>query len=269
MDREAILAQLEENERLLAARLLDQVEVAVMKAAPVATDFLDPRERELSREILHYLPEVKVLSFGGYRGAERQRLVIIPAFYLSEAVEPPLAYLSIRPATKGRKHTAEASDALFTHRDVLGSILGLGLKRGKIGDLLLTAEEAQAVVGEEIGEFIRTNLAKVGAIGVTVETIDPEQLNIPVERVKEIRGAVASLRLDAVAGLGYGVSRSRMAREIKMAKVKVNWRPVTDSDYKVAVGDVLSILGRGRVEVAEVGGATKKGRLVVKLRRLL
>ncbi|NLY90978.1 MAG: photosystem II S4 domain protein [Firmicutes bacterium] len=269
MDKERILAPLEGEDRLLAARLLDQVELAVKKAAPVATDFLDPRERGLCSEILHYLPEVKALSFGGYRGAERQRMVVIPGFYLAEAVEPPLAYLVIRPAAKGGKGVPDGTGSLFTHRDVLGSILGLGLKREKIGDLLLSAEEAQAVVAEEVGDFILTNLTKVGALKVMVEAIDPEQLNTPVERVKEIRSTVASLRLDAVAGLGYGVSRSRMAREIKMAKVKVNWRPVTDPDYKVAVGDVLSIRGRGRVVVAEVGGETKKGRLIVRLKRLL
>lgn len=269
MDKERILAPLDGEDRLLVARLLDQVELAVKKVAPVATDFFDPRERELCREVLHYLPEAKALSFGGYRGAERQRMVIIPAFYLAEAVEPPLAYLAIRPAAKEGKLVLGGTGSLFTHRDVLGSILGLGLKRGKIGDLLLAAEEAQAVVAEEVGDFILTNLTKVGSLSVMVEAIDPEQLNTPVERVKEIKSTVASLRLDAVAGLGYGVSRSRMAREIKMARVKVNWRPVTEPDYKVAVGDVLSIRGRGRVVVAEVGGETKKGRLVIKLKRLL
>ncbi len=269
MDKERILAPLEGEDRLLIARLLDQVELALKKAAPVATDFFDPRERELCSEVLHYLPEAKALFFGGYRGAERQRIVIIPAFYLAEAVEPPLTYLAICPATKGGKVVPGGTGPLFTHRAVLGSLLGLGLKRGKIGDLLLAAEEAQAVVAEEVGEFILTNLTKVGSLSVMVEAIDPEQLNTPVVRVKEIRSTVASLRLDAVAGLGYGVSRSRMAREIKMAKVKVNWRPVTDPDYKVAVGDVLSIRGRGRVVVAEVGGETKKGRLVVKLKRLM
>lgn len=269
MDKERILAPLTGDDRLLAARLLDQVEMAVKKAAPVATDFLDPRERELCNEILHYLPEAKALSFGGYRGAERQRMVIIPAFYLAEAVEPPLVYLAIRPAEGGGKALPDGREALFTHRDVLGSILGLGLKRGKIGDLLMAAEEAQAVVAEEVGDFILTNLTKVGSLNVVVVAIDPEQLNTPVERVKEIKSTVASLRLDAVASLGYGVSRSRMAREIKMAKVKVNWHLVTDPDYKVAAGDVLSIRGRGRVVVAEVGGETKKGRLVVTLKRFL
>jgi RNA-binding protein YlmH len=269
MDKEGFIAQLENKERVLVARVLDQAEQAIKKTAPVTTDFLDPSEKALCCEVLHFLPEVKTLFFGGYRKAERQRIVLVPAFYLTETVASPLAYLAIKPATKtGIMALSGAEEPCFTHRDVLGAILGLALKREKIGDLLLTKDEAQAIVAEEIAEFLLTNLRKVGTHNVKVEAIDPEQLNTPVEKVKEIKSTVASLRLDAVAGIGYGVSRSRMAREIKMAKVKVNWRPVTAPDYKVDVGDVLSIRGRGRVVVAELGGETKKGRLVVKLNRL-
>ena len=152
---------------------------------------------------------------------------------------------------------------------VLGSLIGLGLKRGKIGDLLLSTDEAQVVVAAEVAEYILTNLNKVGSVPVAVAAIDPEQLNTPVERVKEIKSTVASPRLDAVAGLGFGVSRSRMAREIKMGKVKVNWQVAMDPDHKVDAGDVLSIRGRGRVVVDEIGGETRKGRLFVKLKRLL
>jgi RNA-binding protein YlmH len=269
MDKERFLAPLEGEDRELVARVLDQVELALKKTSPVATDFLDPRERALCGEAIHFLPEVKTLYFGGYRGAERQRMVIMPAFYLVEAVEPPLAYLSIKLPTKGGKAAPAADEPLFTHRSVLGSIMGLGLKRGKVGDLLLGPDEAQVVVAEEIAEFLLTNLNKVGSCAVTVELIDPEQLNTPVERVKEIKSTVASPRLDAVAGLGYGVSRSRMAREIKMGKVKVNWQVVTAPDYKVSASDVLSIRGRGRVVVEEFGGETRKGRLFVRLKRLL
>ena len=269
MDRERFLASLEGEDRELVARVLDQVELALKRTTPVATDFLDPRERSLCGEVTHFLPEVKTLYFGGYRGAERQRMVIMPAFYLAEAVEPPLAYLAIKPPGKSGKAAAAATEPFLNHRMVLGSLIGLGLKRGKIGDLLLSTDEAQVVVAAEVAEYILTNLNKVGSVPVTVAAIDPEQLNTPVERVKEIKSTVASPRLDAVAGLGFGVSRSRMAREIKMGKVKVNWQVAMDPDHKVDAGDVLSIRGRGRVVVDEIGGETRKGRLFVKLKRLL
>jgi RNA-binding protein YlmH len=270
IEKERLLSHLEGEERRYASRLLDQVEVSLKRAEPVATDFLDPREMEIFEEILHYLPEVKTLKFGGYRQAERARMVIMPSFYLMESVEPPLTYLSIRPLNGGAKKANDPLKGLpFSHRDLLGSILGLGIKREKVGDFLLTDEEAQLVVAEEIGDFLLTHLNKVGSTLVEIKSIDPEQLNTPIEKIKEIKSTVASLRLDAVAGAGYGMSRTKVVREIKAEKVKVNWRPVTNPAYKVKAGDVLSIRGRGRVIIAEAGGVTKKGRIRIVLKRLL
>ena len=77
-------------------------------------------------------------------------MVVMPAFYLDEAVEPPLAYLAIRPPLKGGKAAPAGAEPLLNHRSVLGSIMGLGLKRGKIGDILLGTEEAQVVVAAEM-----------------------------------------------------------------------------------------------------------------------
>ncbi len=270
IEKERLLSHLEGEERANAARLLDKVEISLKRAEPVATDFLDPRGIEVFEEILHYLPEVKTLKFGGYRQAERERMVLMPSFYLMESVEPPLAYLSVRPLTGEVKPGNGAPKGLpFTHRDLLGSILGLGIKREKIGDFLLTNDEAQLVAAEEIGDFLLTHLNKVGSTPVEVRAIDPEQLNTPIEKVKEIKSTVASLRLDAVAGAGYGMSRNKVVREIKAEKVKVNWRPVTNPAYKVKEGDLLSIRGRGRVIIAEAGGTTKKGRIRIVLKRLM
>lgn len=259
MERERILSHLTGEDRALAARVLDQAELSLKRAEPVATDFLDPREQALVKDILHYVPEVKYLVFGGYRQAERQRFILAPAYYLTESLQPPLTFLAIKPLSPNE----------LTHRDYLGSILGLGLKREKVGDILVTDGEAQAIVAEEVGEFLRANLEKVGSVKVEVDFIDPEQLNIPPERIKEIRTTVASLRLDAVAGAGFGVSRTRMVREIKAEKVKVNWQTVANPDYQVKVGDILSIKGRGRVVVAGSTGLSKKGRLGILLKRIL
>ncbi len=119
----------------------------------------------------------------------------------------------------------------------------------------------------EVADFLLTHLTHVGKIPVTVERIDPERLEVPPERVKEIRATVASLRLDAVASLGFGVSRTRMAREIKGERVKLNWKTVRDPAHSVAQGDTLSIRGRGRVVVEEVQGTTRKGRISLLLKR--
>ena len=159
--------------------------------------------RGLLQDLLHFAEEIKVMVFGGYHQAERVRLVLLPAFFLPEAVSPPLAYLEVKGKSK--------KDFQPNHRDLLGSLTGLGIKREKIGDILPVDGGAQVILAKEIEEYVLTHLSQVGAVPVEVAPIDPEQLNVQPQRVKEVTTTVASLRLDAVAGAGFGVSRKNGA----------------------------------------------------------
>jgi RNA-binding protein YlmH len=258
MDRERLLSHLEGEERLEMARVIEGAQRALERTEPVWTDFFDPRLRELAVDILRQAPEVRALSYGGHKKAERQRLVLIPSFYLTESIEPELEFFRIR----------SDKQIELTHRDVLGAVIGLGIRREKIGDILIADQEVQIVVAREVAPAISQGLVDVGKAKVQVETIDPEELAIAPDRVKEIRTTVSSLRLDAVASLGYGVSRTRMAREIKGERLKINWRTIKDPDHPVQAGDVLSMRGRGRVMVYEVTGKSKKGRIGLILHRV-
>jgi RNA-binding protein YlmH len=111
------------------------------------------------------------------------------------------------------------------------------------------------------------HLYDVHKVPVTVSEIDLEQLAVEPERVKEMRTTVASLRLDAVAAFGFSMSRTKMAREIKAERLKVNWRQVNDPSCAVAEGDVLSMRGRGRVTIEKITGETRKGRIALLLKR--
>jgi RNA-binding protein YlmH len=96
-----------------------------------------------------------------------------------------------------------------------------------------------------------------------------EEVVAKEERVKEIRTTVASMRLDVIAAAGFGVSRSKMAGDIATDKLKVNWQEAKNSAQNVKQGDVISMRGRGRVEISEIVGQTKKGRTSVILKRFL
>lgn len=107
----------------------------------------------------------------------------------------------------------------------------------------------------------------MGRVGVTVREIAREDLAPPEQVYREIRATVQSMRLDAVAAHGFGLSRSKMVGEIAAGKIFLNWRPRLDPSAAVKTGDMISARGRGRVEVVETGGQTKKGRITVVLRR--
>ena len=251
--------ELQSDEAQFSARIGELGARCLTEQKPVWTDFLEPPQLEQAQAVLHWKTGTRYQSFGGYHQAERRRLVIYPDYYLAETIQPALACLEV---------TADGSPE-FTHRDYLGALLNLGLRREKIGDLLVQNSSCQMICHPDLEEYIRLNLTRVGSHPVTVQPIEPEQLTPPTLRAKEIRSTVASLRLDAVAALGFGESRTKMAREIKADRVRVNWKPVKNPDQVVNPGDVISIRGRGRVIFQELSGRSKKGRQGIVLTRLI
>ena len=117
--------------------------------------------------------------------------------------------------------------------------------------------------------YFLENLKDIGSAGVTVTEDDLAAIAPKEERCKEIRATVASLRIDSIAASGFGSSRSRAAADIAADKMKLNWQPVKSASQTVKEGDIISMRGRGRLEVAEVRGQTKKGRTVVVLKRYI
>jgi RNA-binding protein YlmH len=258
-DRQQLLAHLvNEEERLIGARTLDCAEKCMDQGRPVATDFLDPHARQIAHGVLGSIPSVAVRAFGGYPQAERQRLLIYPEYYLRELLEPPLRAVEVRVNTPADK---------LKHGDFLGAILSTGINRAQIGDILLVGDGCQVVLSETALPIVLSGLQKVHRLSVQVAEIDLEQLEVAPQRVKEIRTTVASMRLDAVAAFGFGMSRTKMVREIRAERLKVNWRVTADPAQVVAEGDVISMRGRGRVTIAEVSGTTRKGRTALVLQR--
>ena len=128
---------------------------------------------------------------------------------------------------------------------------------------------ADVVVKQEIMEYIGLNLIKVGNIPVQVEEISITELMQLDRPFKEMKRTVASLRLDAVASLAFGVSRSKMAPYIKGENIKLNFKVVKDPSIPVKEGDVISASRMGRAKVVEVGGQSKKGRTFVKVHKYI
>lgn len=260
MDRDKLTNHLQADEKELGILMIDVAELAWKTNRAQNTNFLDPYEQRIAKSVLSAMPEVNTLTFGGYKQAERARLAVYPQFYLTETIESPLRVIAV---------SGNFNFAKVAHRDFLGSILGLGIKREKVGDLIVTSSGCQVIVASEIADYILIHWDKVHQVPISVEEIDQEQLAIKPERIKEIKCTVASMRLDTIAASGYGTSRTKMARDIKGDRVKVNWKATTNPATEIAEGDVISIRGRGRVIVDQINGTTKKGRTGLVLKRLM
>ena len=241
-----------------AMRLLDLAENVMKTQKFRITPFLDPYGQEIAETVRASYDGLQLDFDGGYAGAERQRAMLLHEDFAGT----PGGYeiVCVTAAWNGQF-------AHLTHRDVLGALMGLGIDRGGVGDILLAGDTAKILCDTKMAHFIMEELTMIGAARVTTALGDLADIAPREERTKEIRATVASLRLDAIAAAGFGISRSRAADDIAADKVKLNWQSAGSASKNIKQGDVLSMRGRGRLEVTEVRGQTKKGRISVVLHR--
>lgn len=258
LPREELLKGVEDRDSM--ARVLDRAEQAIKTWEVVCTDFLSPPELADVQQMFGRLTEVSVLTWGGYPQAERQRVAIARSELPLDASQMAIAALSI------------SGNFLFdsaTHRDFLGALLGTGLNRDKVGDIIVLGERgAQAIVVPELVEFLTMNLNQVRSVPVKTQLIPLEELKVREPKKKEMTTVEASLRLDAIASAGFGMSRSKMADLITGGDVRVNWKEITQSSHALKSGDLVAIRGKGRLEIGEIA-VTKKERYRVQLTRFL
>jgi photosystem II S4 domain protein len=258
LPREELLKRVENRETV--ARAIDLAEQAIKTWEVVETDFLSPPEIAEIKGVFDRLSDVEIIATGGYPQAERQRLGICRSELPFEPSQVPLAAIQI------------AGNFLFdppTHRDFLGAMLGCGIVRDKTGDIIVLGEQgAQAIVAPELVEFLEANLTQVRSVPVKTRRIDFSELKIREPKKKEMVTTEASLRLDAIASAGFGMSRSKMVDLISSGDVRVNWKEIGQSAHALKAGDLVAIRGKGRLEIGEVA-ITKKERYRINLTRYI
>ena len=250
----------DEETRLILARALDKLETAERRGVPAHTPFLSPAQRVAVEGLINASGHPRHLFTGGYEGAERTICVFLPDWLEVEdwpAGDHPLAALQL----------SAPAGAKLTHRDWLGSILGLGLTREKLGDLLVADNQCQAIVLSETADIVRSQLDKVGRYPVKAAPLALEELTVPERTVKLIRDTFATLRLDAVAASAFSLPRSKAAALITSGRVSLNHVECTKPDRLVNEGDIITCRGSGKCVVKCINGQSKKGRIMAELER--
>lgn len=259
-DQEKLLNHLHrEEDRIIASHLLDKCEQVLKYHKTQATDFFNPYQLKIALPIIEQIADLNFKKEGGYPQAERKRITIFPEYLFPDYVEKQIKIYQLDGNFSFQK---------LTHRDFLGALMGLGLQRKMIGDILVHSEFAQIITALEIAEIIEMQLDKVHQVPIEVKEIEGSEIVKPAKHEKEILTTVASMRLDAVASSGFGDSRTKMSRDIESEKVKLNWKLETDPAAEVEIGDLISIRGRGRVKVEAERGISNKGRIKLNLKRL-
>lgn len=251
------LAQTDED-KVLLARLYDRLNAAAVRNVPAAGPFLSPREQAIARQLL---PGTEFRFFGGYEGAERAVFCHIPDYLDPEAFlngeDGPVQAVSARYYEK---------DSL-SHRDFLGALMGAGVKRETVGDILVQPGLCQFFVTREIAPFILQNLESAGRTKLQLSPLALSEVSPPEAETKEIRGTVAALRLDSVISVGFGIARGAAADYIEGGRAAINGLPCEKPDRLLRETDRITVRGLGKIELKTVGGTTRKGRTGVTILR--
>lgn len=247
------------EDKLFVAKLIDKALKAEDIFSILHSDFLDPYQKSLAENVLGDTGINYVIN-GGLDGAEREVIFFCPNIMPEkEDLDFNNFFKFIRLDFKGRTH--------ITHRDILGSLMSLGIKREKTGDIVLKEDECFIVVLSEIADYVTLNLSRIKDIKVSADIIDALDIKMPEAKHRTINSTVASMRLDSLVGVGFGMSRSKACEFIRGEKVFVNWQMSKDVSKIVKEGDTITVRGKGRAFIEKINGTTKKGRIGIVIQR--
>ncbi|HHY83246.1 MAG TPA: RNA-binding protein [Clostridiales bacterium] len=249
----------DQTDKLVLAKINDDINKVLMDYKAVGTSFFDPVASKAVEQFLSGFNDVKYYKYGGHEHAERTVFVIYP-FYMDKPDCPFIKALRILWNPKYHR---------IDHRDILGSLIGSGIKREKIGDIIVESGMAHVFISSELAPYVENNLLRIGKAAVSVQAVSCEEAVVSNPKTKIIRTTVASPRLDSIISACFGLSRTKALPLITNGKVRVNWDLVQKPDFLVSPGDMLSVRDMGRGKVSEFHGTTKKDRLLVVLEKYI
>ena len=245
-----------DDERFLMRHIEDLARTAQTRGIPRYSAFLSDREQDLARAALNRAGLEEDFRFeGGWPEAERRVLCIEPEGSWSEF---PVRCVQLQCRT-------QAGAALPAHKDYLGSLMGLALRREALGDIVLPADApgtAYVFALEPAAELICRELCQAGHTELSTRLLEPDE--VPQFPAAERHAAtVSSLRLDAVLSAMLHCSRGNAAELIEAGRVEINHLPADKPHAPVYEGDVFTVRGKGRFALTALPGKSKKERLII------
>lgn len=233
-------------------RFLDLANTAYYREYAVYSSFLSLNEQSIFYDMQSQFPSVHWKMWGGNVLSERKVL----CFSVEEIDEQAFPVRMLKICPSNLKFSGNLS-----HRDYLGAILNLGIERDKIGDIFVHEQGAYVYVEEGMFDYLCLSLEKVKH--TKVKCAEAEEKFEWEQQYKEITGTVSSIRLDTIIALAFQSSRSSLLEMISAGKVFINGRLVTTNGYRLKQNDIISVRGKGKFRLREIGDVTKKGKIRV------
>ncbi len=261
MQKQEILSDYKKQEdKILLAQVLDKIKFCKQREKIEYTDFLDMYQISLVKSFMKKIQFESYILFGGYENAERNILIIYPEKYSINMIEKN--YPKIIKAI--RINLSDEEKGKYSHRNYLGGIVKLGIKREKVGDILVSDDGADILVKEETAGTLKQQLGTLTRFEnsnfAIIEIQDIRKTEIKVEELKII---VPSLRLDNFVSDLAKTSRSKAVQIIDSERVFINGQNEMKASKQIKLGDIITIRGKGRFVIKEFSGTTRSGRMVI------
>lgn len=245
----------------LLSRIQSAAGDVLNKSRPYFTRFLTEAE-QMKIASLKFSADLVTGFYGGEgnEDAVRRCFGIVPAFYVNEEGDFPALF-----PVKAITFTFRRCDEL-THREVLGTLMGLGIERDTIGDICISEGKAAVFVTEKLAEFIMDSVVKIGKVGVSCSYgVDFE---LPKQQYEELSCSVASLRLDNLVRNMANCSRGNACdRYLKPQLVQLNGEICDNPSKIIKEGDIITIRGKGKFLLSEIGDTGRKGNTHIKIKK--
>ncbi|HIQ59022.1 MAG TPA: RNA-binding protein [Candidatus Merdivicinus intestinavium] len=247
----------QKEQEYFLARIRSLFDLCEKQGCPRFSDFLT-EEQAAAVQPLAARSGLGFRFWGGFEGAARTMLGVFPDWMEPETESFPIVGCTFR--------YPEAFS--LSHRDFLGSLMAQQVRRELVGDIVVSPGETYVFADERMEKVLLTQIDRIGRVGVRVEKGVPAQIRVQ-QNFREIRGTLASLRLDAAVALCCGVSREKAAALIAAGLVQRNHIPAGNGSAQLADGDILTVRGKGKFRLETDGTLTRKGRVAVRCMQYL
>lgn len=267
MNRQEILSKYEgEEDRLLVSKLLDKIEFVEKKNNVENTDFLDIHQRGILEKVLKTIKYKNYIIYGGYENAERTMIILYPEKLETVFENNYFDYNNIIQII--RIILPNEMRGKYNHRDYLGAVVKGGIKREKVGDIIVSLDGADIITTKEIVEYLKTSLSELTRFSKCKFEIQKiEELNIAPPKIEIMNIIIPSMRMDSIVSEIIRTSRSKAMEFINSERVFINSELVTKNAKTLKENDMITVRGKGRFKISKILNSTKKGNLVVEIEK--
>jgi len=252
-------SKIADDDQIELIKALETVDQSTKYYSFEFTNFLSPSIYVIAKDYM--IPEDFEVSFiGGHVKSERKILVIRPSYMEIKENELPITALQINYSKKYSN---------ISHGDILGTLMGSGIKRAFVGDIYVYDDYAHVIVMDSVVDYLRMNINKIRHSSITIEKILLSKIKYKESNYKDIKSTINSNRLDAIIASGFSMDRKSSKKKVLNDMVKVNHRLADTPHIELAEGDLISVQGEGRILLDQILGFSKKNRLKIIIKRLV